>query len=906
MTHNEERAPTRVFLSYAVADAARAEQVARVLGASGCEVLAVKLDVRPGNDFLAIFDHATATADAVIVLISRNYVGTAGFSRNDWITCTIGRRTPVVPIVLDDVDAPYYLGPFEVLRADSLSSGQIRRVIRREPLEPYRGAQGIQDLLAASSVPSVEEPAKQGADLTAPIWNVPLDSKTYFTGRNDLLKLLYREAMTARSAILTHGLTGQGGVGKSRLAAEYAHRHRQEYDLVWWIRSSAQSAMDEDLARLGEELGVWTPSGSKWRDAGTKVREWLETTERRWLLVFDDVAEPEIVQQALPSKGHGHVLITARSPSNVPSGARRVYVDVLPPDDAAEFLLSRTGATDKAGVHRLARELGYLALALEQASAYIAATGTGFGDYLRLVARYRRRLNRKFSRPNRLRRGMNQQRATDGLVASCMLAIDKVTKLDPLLRRLLEFFSFLETSPVELSFLRRLEPELRFSLRPLQTLSRYALIEFSADQSAVVHPLVQRVVRSQMTAEAQDATRSELLGWVEQAFPEAADDRRFWRVCGSLAPHAAAILQRTDKDSIRAAQLVLHRLGKYLYSRGDSRSSLVYLQRAASSVLQSRLSSVEISDTILNDLAVVWADEGDWAQAVQVGVEIFQRRLEAVGQGEVDAPLVTFANNLAAALADSGRLVDAQAIYSRLHANLEVAPSLDSQIFAALVTARHNWASVLDELGDFDAAESIYREVLSDKTLQYGYSHPETVVSLLGLAQVLRKKEDYRSALALAESAFKCAERALGEYHPQTLSALDLLAAVSDDSGYSTASFVFAERAYARRMDAVGTRHPSTVDALHNLASITRRAGDQGQARLLFENLVEILTSTLGPNHPETVGAVQEMSSLHEESDSSGASRILELVETKRSTDKDDGLSSRRRRLFLDQVEVLD
>src|SRR5262249_27229581 len=60
-------------------------------------------------------------------------------------------------------------------------------------------------------------------------------------------------------------------------------------------------------------------------------------------------------------------------------------INVLSAREAREFLLRRTRKDLNAkspGADSLAKELGYLPLALEQAAAYIAATGASFEDYL--------------------------------------------------------------------------------------------------------------------------------------------------------------------------------------------------------------------------------------------------------------------------------------------------------------------------------------------------------------------------------------------------------------------------------------------------------------------------------------------------------------------------------------------
>ena len=81
------------------------------------------------------------------------------------------------------------------------------------------------------------------------------------------------------------------------------------------------------------------------------------------------------------------MLITSQNP-HWPGPA--MDVPVLAPDVAAGFLINRTGDPDRTAARDLAGMLGGLPLALEQAAAYIQATGMTLAGYLPLFRDRRR------------------------------------------------------------------------------------------------------------------------------------------------------------------------------------------------------------------------------------------------------------------------------------------------------------------------------------------------------------------------------------------------------------------------------------------------------------------------------------------------------------------------------------
>src|ERR1700761_2281515 len=75
-------------------------------------------------------------------------------------------------------------------------------------------------------LPRVTVPGRVSA-----IWNLP-PRNLVFTGRESSLTAL-RSQLTGGHRSVVHALNGMGGVGKTQLAVEYAHRFSGEYDLAW-------------------------------------------------------------------------------------------------------------------------------------------------------------------------------------------------------------------------------------------------------------------------------------------------------------------------------------------------------------------------------------------------------------------------------------------------------------------------------------------------------------------------------------------------------------------------------------------------------------------------------------------------------------------------------------------------
>ena len=189
----------------------------------------------------------------------------------------------------------------------------------------------------------------------------------------------------AKQAI--HGL---GGVGKTRLAVEYAWRSMADYATCLFVEADSPENLDRNLAGLcgPRVLDLPEQSAQEQELQAAAVLRWLNA-HPGWLLIIDNVDGPEAaaaVDLLLPSLQNGQVLITSRR-SDWGGGVHSLSLDTLSEADAADFLLEKTAdrrtptATDAADAVRLAQTLGGLALALEQAGAFINKIRISLRDY---------------------------------------------------------------------------------------------------------------------------------------------------------------------------------------------------------------------------------------------------------------------------------------------------------------------------------------------------------------------------------------------------------------------------------------------------------------------------------------------------------------------------------------------
>ncbi len=234
-------------------------------------------------------------------------------------------------------------------------------------------------------------------------------------------------------------LCGLGGAGKTSVAVEYAHRHLAGLGVCWQFPAEDPAVLAAEFGVLAAQLGAREVVDP--RDPVASVHAVLARPEAGWLVVFDNAADRVSVAPFVPPAGPGRVLITTQNQHWPPGQA--LDVPVLDTEVAAGFLVNRTGDTDREAARELAAELGGLPLALEQAAAYMQATGTTLARYLPLF---------RARQADLLARGEAAGHPAD-VAATLGLALSRLAGEAPAAAGLVRVLAFLAPEPVPLALL---------------------------------------------------------------------------------------------------------------------------------------------------------------------------------------------------------------------------------------------------------------------------------------------------------------------------------------------------------------------------------------------------------------------------------------------------------------------
>ncbi len=674
-------------------------------------------------------------------------------------------------------------------------------------------------------------------------------------------------------------ICGLGGIGKTRLAVEYALRYSDDYSALLFVVADSPEHLKRGIADLALVLDLKEAVSQGDEEARFKAAlQWL-MEHPGWCLILDNVDDESTadVCEDLVSKLYGgHVIITSRLTKWSMCGIEALDLDVLDASSARDLLLERTPwrlktARDHQAAEDLAGLVDGLALGLEQAGAFINIEQCSIPEYVDLwrngdteVTNWFDQRVMKYPRSVAVTWNATVQRV--GSIAEALLRLlacfgaapipTKVITNDGAKKTMMKFFENCSgqaepPSPRSLltqlacySMLKKHSPEPEQCVKTA-AIGERAVVPFEKDShGSEQYVSLHRVVRDITWRRVPEDQRVALLETAAELFdvaaPQEADRFENWAVWRTLFPHGESIRSSLEHYPRRHWNVrLLH--GLALYHLGQNRTPEgEVLQRYAYELTAERLGA-ETPEALeaKSDLAVFVSDPQERLRLLRESLVGLERAFEKDRRPETEILMLAAAFNIAW--------------------NLKGSPEGDQEAEALLrrCVTGHYASSVA------------------------GPSHWRTLVSMRALANLLWRTDRPQEAMEVATTALDRSRRNpdLGSAHKDTL-----------DSIHQVARFHIgrkeldeAERLLRDELDGrehapgLGPQHLSTLTCFQTLLNTLWKLHRQSSAEELCRSRSRHWKEALGGEHPNTIACMRSLSKVLKENKKTGEARRAEV-----------------------------
>ncbi|KAF8421167.1 hypothetical protein EV426DRAFT_217969 [Tirmania nivea] len=721
-------------------------------------------------------------------------------------------------------------------------------------------------------------------------------------------------------------LYGLGGAGKTQIALKFAEDNRDRFDFIFWINSSSVASVEDSFREMADLLRL--PVGSSSNLIGSVKNRLAHLRDKDWLLIFDNADDISLVPY-IPQGNHGNILITSRNPKVQqhlsPLDQPAYHVDEMSPDEAVKLLLRAAGMSAKVGQQapedsesrshalKIVEKLGYLALAIDQAGAYICNSGS-LDTYLECYENFRADLL-----------DMREYEASGyayPVYQTWEISFQAVTKKSPAAADLLQVMGYLhyegipsvifetgflesptpndESHPVTLSALKSLlqvcitKDDSTGALKwrsfhfdnAINHLNSYSLIkknEPSTDGDLPLtyslHPLVHCWIRDrkgldeQGKMETQASTVSILRNMILRTSGPTAYAMRShltahidnWVLPNvkKAPPTVFGPTQRSQMRSFEAFALVYHEVGRLQIAMKLRETVLLWrtenlLPAHHPDIISARTSLAETYRRATIDLP----------KALKLDTETVELLIHSPEHGPDHPTTLTAKLNLGSTLSDAGDRTGCESLEREVIASrtrLLGADHLD------VAVARGNLGVSLLRLRRYPSAEVELRAAFSRRLSLLGEKHPGTLLSMGNLAGALRGQGKYKEAMAFGKRVVEIREGLLGENHQDVAKAKANYGYTLMSAGRLEDARKLEQEALDQLEAALGRYHGSTMDTLSNLAQVYLKLMDVKQVpevvqktESILTDLVDRKTLVFGNEHKSTVEAVKLMNTFYE------------------------------------------
>lgn len=754
------------------------------------------------------------------------------------------------------------------------------------------------------------------AFLTDPdgLWLVPFSRNERFVGRESELGELSRR-LASDDSCKRVAIFGLGGIGKTQIALEFAHRRRAQMPScsVFWVPATEPAVFEQVYQKIGQLLQI---PGIDHANADVKllVKETLSDEETgSWLLLVDNADDTDILFRRaygstgelalidyLPFSRKGSIIFTTRSRRAAikQAGNDVIQAGLMTQSDAKQVLersLIRQNLSGMVDTRKLLGLLGGLPLAIVQAAAYMNENDTSMSDYADFYSAGEREiievLSEDFEDQGRYRDAKNS------IAATWLISFNQIRRQTPLAIEYLSLMACLLYQDIPQSILPESSSGSRKQFNEaIGALTSYSFISRQQNRDVFdMHRLVHLATRNWLKSE------EKLSVWTNFAIERLSDiipsgghhGRSTWT---PYLPHAIHLLESECVDRNGKFIELSDKVGRCLYSNGQYREA-EHLHRQTLSLrlkslgqehretlgsaanLAEALShqgkyeeaknlhkqTLELRKTVLGKehpdvmvsmgyLGQVFAAQGHYSQAEELHREARDLRRKVF---DADHPMtLTSMSYLAEALRHQGKYEVAEQMHRQTLAIRTKVLGLEDPATLASMSCL---GVAQDNLGRHDDAVETHRRVLSLRVKVLGDQHPHTLITIMWLAVALRNQGIHHEAAEISQAALEVQRNLLGPKHPNTLATLSCLADTFLCQGKLDEARGILEEVLSAQQESFGPEHPHTLTTMDSLASVLHRQGQRHDASALYEQVRDLRLKRLGPDHPDTVSTVSSL-----------------------------------------------
>ncbi|KAB8236424.1 uncharacterized protein BDW43DRAFT_298059 [Aspergillus alliaceus] len=608
---------------------------------------------------------------------------------------------------------------------------------------------------------------------------VPLARNPKFVSRQTEITKL-EELLAMQDGPRRVAITGLGGIGKTQVALEVAHRihDRDKECSVFWIPCTSHAIIEQTFLKVAQTLGQYLIKATEIKE---QIKLYLSSEHAgKWLLVFDnaddinmwlaanDTAPP--FEDFLPQSDQGRILFTTRNrklamklaPFNIipiPDMDKETAFQILRKTLAHEDLLK-----DDITAATLLEQLAFLPLAITQASAYIIENNISLFNYLAILQEQEQDavelLSEDFRDPGRYKDIQNP------VMTTWLISFKQIQHQNQLAADYLYFMACINPRNIPQSILP-LQTTKKQMLDALGLLNAYSFTNIQ-DTGISMHRLVHIATRNWLR-------NNGIIGhWIrrvadriEGIFPDSHHtNRELWR---EYLPHALALVQ--EKEFIMKQNTALvGRIADCLVSDGRYQEAEA-LHKELMEINQER-NGPDHPSTLnsMAKLASTYHKQGRWNEAEKLEVQVLESRKTVLG-AEHPSTLTSMAK-LAFTYYKQGRLNEAE--------NLEM-------------------------------------QVLKTRMTVLGAEHPDTLNSVENLAYAWKNQGRLPDALALIREYCRLRNSTLGLDHPDSRNSSHALGDWQDEHNllpnykYPPASTLTQKLEHPQDQELIARHTPATV-----------------------------------------------------------------------------------------------